>query len=198
MTAPTTLWMRLTRRLGRDGNPLRRRSDLIEAWLAPTAIVVFLALCPLFVVVTGMTVRADYAAAQQAQQSWRPVKAVVLDAVPGPEMSDHGANTWLTWTPATWTVAGHEWIGEVPAPASTRADATVTAWLDRAGNVQLPPLTAAGARERVAYATLIALAALAVLLAVMTAIARRVLDRQRLAGWETAWVSVGPVWSRRQ
>jgi hypothetical protein len=190
--------MRITRRLGRDGNPLRRRADLIEAWLAPAAIVVFLALCPLVMFVTGITVRADNGAARQVQQSWHPVKAVVLDAVPGPEMSNHGANTWLTWTPATWTAAGHEWIGEVPAPASTRADGTVTAWLDRAGDVMLPPLTAAGARERVAYATLIALAALAVLLAIGTAIARRALDRQRLAGWETAWMSVGPVWSRRR
>jgi hypothetical protein len=190
--------MRFTRRLGRDGNPLRRRADLIEAWLAPATIVVFLALCPLVVVVTGMTVRADNAAARQAQQSWQPVKAVVLDAVPGPEMSDHGANTWLTWTPAYWTAGGHEWIGEVPAPAGSRAHSTVTAWLGPAGNVETPPLTAAGARSRVVDATLIALAALVVLLAIMTAVARRVLDRHRLAGWETAWMSVGPVWSRRR
>jgi hypothetical protein len=198
MTTPTTMWMRITRRLGRDGNPLRRRADLIEAWLAPSAIVVFLALCPLVMVVTGLTVRVDNAVERQAQRSWHPVKAVVLDAVPGPEMSDHGANTWLTWTPATWTSAGHEWIGEVPAPARTRADGTVTAWLDRAGDVMMPPLTAAAARERVVYATLIALAALAVLLAFMKAIVRRVLDRQRLAGWETAWMSVAPVWTRRR
>jgi hypothetical protein len=190
--------MRITRRLGRDGNPLRRRADLIEAWLAPAAIVVFLALCPLVMAVTGLMVRADNAAARQAQQSWHPVKAVVLDAVPGPEESDRGANTWVTWTPATWTADGHEWIGEVPAPAKTRADGTVTAWLDRAGDVMLPPLTAAAARQRVVYATLIALAALAVLLAFMKVVARKILDRQRLAGWETAWMSVAPVWTRRR
>lgn len=197
MTAPTTLWMRLTRRFGRDGNPLRRRSDLIDACLLPAAIAAFLALCPLVLEMTGIWVRADNAATRHAQLSWHPVKAVLLQAVPGPEMSDHGANTWLTWTPARWTVDGQERTADVPASAGSVAGSTVTVWLDRAGDVQTPPLTLAEAGARVLEARLVALAILAVLLAVMTLLGRRILDRRRLAGWEADWLSVGPTWSRR-
>jgi hypothetical protein len=189
--------MRLARRLGRDGNPLRRRSDLIEAWLLPAVIAAFLALAPLVAVGTGVWIRADNAAARQAQLSWHRVPAVLLQAAPGPEMSGNGANTWLVWTPARWTADGRRWLGSVPAPAKTAAGSTVTVWLDPAGKVQTPPLTAAQARDRVAAATVIALAALAVLLAGLGLLARRVLYRRRLAAWQTAWLSVGPNWSRQ-
>ena len=83
MATPTTTWMKLTRRLGRDGNPLRRRSDLIEAWLLPAVIAVFLALCPVVAVVTAAWVHADNAAARHAQLSWHRAEAVLLQAAPG-------------------------------------------------------------------------------------------------------------------
>ena len=43
----------------------------------------------------------------------------------------------------------------------------------------------------------LALAVLAVFLAGLALLGRRVLDRRRLAGWEAAWLSVGPQWSRQ-
>jgi hypothetical protein len=190
-------WRRLTHRLRRDRNPLRRRSDLIERWLLPAAIAVFLAASPLVAGTAGLWVRADNAAAEHAQLSWHRVPAVLLQAVPRPEMSDNGANSWVVWTPARWTAAGRQRIASVPALAGTRAGSTVPVWLDRAGNVRVPPLTAAQASDRVVVVTLTAMACLAVLLAGMTLLARRVLDRRRLAGWETAWLSAGPQWSHQ-
>jgi hypothetical protein len=197
MAMPTMRWMRLTRRLGRDGNPLRRRSDQIEGWLLPVAIAVFLAASPLVVGAAGLWAGADNAAAKHAQLSWHRVSAVLLQAAPGPEMSDNGANTWVVWTPARWTAGGRPRIASVPAPAGTWAGSTVPVWLDRAGNVQIPPLTAAQASDHVVVAALIALAGLAVFLAGMALLARWVLDRRRLADWETAWLSVGPQWSHQ-
>ena len=93
MAMPTTMWLKVARRLGRDSNPLRRRSDVVEAWLAPVAIVAFLALSPLVAGLVDMGVRADNAAAQHVQQSWHPVSAVLLRAAPGPQYADNGANT---------------------------------------------------------------------------------------------------------
>ena len=197
MATPTTTWMKLNRRLGHRGNPLRRRSDLIEAWLLPAGIAMFLAVAPIIPVAIGIWVRADTAAAQRAQLSWHPVPAVVLRAAAGPEMSDHGANTWVVWTPASWTADGRQRLGSIPVPATTRAGSVVKVWLDRAGHVRQPPLTAGQTGDRVVVGSLIALAGLAVLLASLVLLTRRVLDRRRLAGWETAWLSVGPVWSRQ-
>ena len=48
----------------------------------------------------------------------------------------------------------------------------------------------------IAVATLMTLAGLAVFLAGLVILTRRILDRRRLAGWENAWLSVGPTWSR--
>jgi hypothetical protein len=73
----------------------------------------------------------------------------------------------------------------------------VPVWLDRAGHVQTPPLTAAQARERVITAAAAALAALAVLLAGLGVAGRCVLNRRRLAAWEAAWRLTGPRWSHQ-
>jgi hypothetical protein len=196
MTTPTTRWTRLTRRLGADRNPLRRPADLIEAWLLPAVIVAFLALGPLAAGAASLWVHAGNAAARQAQRSWHRVPAVLLRAAPGPLMSDNGANTWLVETPARWTSGGRAHTGKIPAAAGSRADAVVPVWLDRAGNVRIPPPTADQVQERVIVVAAAALAALAVLLASLALLARWVLDRRRLAGWDAAWQAVGPQWSR--
>lgn len=186
----------MARRLGFDHNPLRRRSDLIDGWLLPGVIAAFLTLGPLAAGAAALWVHADNAAAQRAERSWHEVHGVVLQPVPGPIMSDNGANSWLVWAPARWTVGGRPRSGEVPVLAGTSADAVVPVWLNSAGQVQVPPQTAGGARDRIVVAMLFALAGLAALLTVLAVLARWLLDRRRLAGWEAAWQSIGPQWSR--
>jgi hypothetical protein len=198
MAAATKTWGRLARRFAGDGNPLRRRCDVIEGWLVPIGVAVFLALCPVAVAVTGLWVGAHNAATQRARASAHPVRAVLLDSAAGPQYRDHGANTWVVWTPARWTSDGHTESGDVPAAAGTRAGSTVTAWVNRAGRVEPRPLTAGEVRADAAAYTLPILAVLAALLAVLACLARKMLDRRRLAGWETAWLSVGPQWSRQR
>jgi hypothetical protein len=187
----------VARRLGFDHNQLRRRSDVTEAWILPAVIAVFLALSPVLASAASAWVHNENAAAQQAERSWHRVTAVLLQAVPGPLMSDNGANTWVTWTPARWTEGGRPHVGQVPADAGSSAGSTVSVWLDRAGNVQTPPLNPGQVRDRVVLAAVVVIASFAVFLTVLALIGRRVLDRRRLAGWGTAWLSVGPQWSRR-
>ena len=197
MMATTTTWVRLSRRLGMDGNPLRRRADKIEAWLAPVAIAVFLALCP--AVAGGMSawVHADNAAANRAARSLHTVQAVLLQAAPGPAESDGGANTWTVWVTARWSAGGLERTGKVPVPANSPAGNTRTVWLNGAGAVQAPPASAYQVAGMADAATALGLAVLAVLLAGLTWLIRRTLDRRMLARWESAWLTVGPRWSRR-
>jgi len=192
------MWKRLTRRFGRDDNPLRRRTDLIEAWLVPVAIVVFLALCPLLLSVTGSWMRAATASELRAQVGWHQVKAVLVQPVPGPQQANRGMNSWITWAPARWTEAGVQHTADVPAVSGSRAGSAVTVWLDKTGKVRTPPLTPGQAGSRVLEARLIGLAVLAVLLAIMIIFVRRILDRRRLGEWESAWHSVGPTWSRHR
>jgi hypothetical protein len=197
MMATTTKWAKLSRRLGIDGNPLRRRADKIEAWLAPVAIAVFLALCPVVAIGMSAWVHADNAAAIRAQQSWRPVKATLLEAAPGPAEPDGGANTWTVWTRARWQVGGLTRTGKVPVPANSPAGSTQTVWLNRAGAVQLPPVLASQVAGLADTATAVSLTVLAVLLGGLAFLIRRILDRRRLARWESAWLTVEPRWSHR-
>jgi len=199
MTTPTTWWKRLTRRLGPDGNPLRRRSDVIDAWLLPVAIVVFLALCPLVLSLTGTWMKHANIAEQRAQADWHPVSATLLRAVPGPQQIDHGTNSWINWAPATWTDAtGLKRHADVPVQAGSRVGSRVTVWFDSSGRVRMPPLTAGQASSRILQARAAGLATLAVLLAILVIVTRKILDRRRIAGWESAWLTVGPTWSRHR
>ena len=155
---------------------------MIEAWLLPGVIIAFVALSPIAGAAAGLWARAGNVTAQQAEQTWHRAEAVLLQAPPGPLMSDGGANTWLVWTPARWTSDGRQRTGEVPAAAGTRAGSKVAVWLDRAGNAQSPPLTAAQDRHRIIVAVSLALAVLAVLLAGLALLTRRLLNWRRLAG----------------
>jgi hypothetical protein len=188
----------VTRRLGFDHNPLRRPSDLVEAWLLPAAVIMFLVLGPLLAGAAGSWVRAGNAAVQHEQRSWHLVHATLLQPVPGPMMTNDGLNSWLVWAPARWTADGTTHTGQVPAPSGSDAGRVVPVWLNRAGRVQVPPATAAQVGERSSVAALTALTALAIVLAGLVLLIRRVLDRRRLAGWGAAWLSVGPQWSRQR
>lgn len=195
--APASRWTRLSRRLGLDANPLRRRADLIAAWLLPGVLAALLVLGPLVAVGADHWAATRNAAAWQEQQSWHRVQAVLLAGAPGPQFPDGGLNSWTVWTPARWTCGGETHVASVPAVSDSPAGTTVTVWLDRAGNVR-QPLTPAAAEGRAATAACLSLLALALLLSAAALVTRAVLDRRRVAGWGAAWLSVGPQWSGRR
>jgi hypothetical protein len=164
--------------------------------LLPLTIAVFVALIPVVAGITSLWFSAHNAAARHAEQSASRVRAVLLTSAAGPLETDHGANTWTDWVPARWTLAGHEHTGLVPANAGTPAGSAVTVFLNRRGEAQALPMSSAEVRAWVESDTLLAMLAVAVALAGLIRLARRALDRRRLAGWETAWLAVGPRWSR--
>src|SRR5689334_16276328 len=189
MRPPTTMWTRLRRRLAADGNPLRRRADVAAAWLLPAAVVAFLVLSPLAVAAADALAHAGVAPAEQAQRSWRQVPATTLAPAAGPVQPAQGSDSWTTWVPARWLVAGQQQTGQVPVPAGTWAGRTVPVWLDSSGRVQNPPLLAGAVRNRVLAAAVMALASLALLLATVAVAVWGALTRRRLASWDTAWLA---------
>lgn len=193
----TKTWNGLSRRLGFDHNPLRRRSDLIAAWLLPGVIAALLTLGPVVAFAGGHWASAQNRAASQAERSWHHVPAVLLQSAPGPMFPDGGANSWIVWTPARWRADGVAHIGQVPAASGSRAGSVLTVWLDQAGKVR-QPLTASAAGSRTVTAIGISVAALALVLAGLAVIARRLLDARRLSGWEADWLLVGPQWTEQR
>jgi hypothetical protein len=197
MTArPTRLRTRLARRLGIDGNPLRRRSDVVAAWLLPLAIVLFFGLCPVIYALIGMRVRADNAAVQRAEATWHQASAELVQGAAGPQQTGSGPK-WTVLAPIRLVENGRAYDANYPVVAGTPADTQVKVWLNRTGSLEVPPLSAAQADDRILADTVVALAAFAVVLAGGAWMTRRLLDRRRLAGWETEWLAVGPRWSRQ-
>jgi hypothetical protein len=196
MTTPTMTWTRLARRLGVDHNPLRRRSDLIDAWLLPVAIALFLVLGPIVAGGAAWFTSAQVTADRQAEQTWHRVPAMLLRAAPGP-MSGGSPHSWTVREPARWVADGTLRTELVPVTAGTRAGSVVPVWLDRAGQPQPLPMTASQVSDRMVVTVSAALAALTVLLTGLVLVIRWRLNRRRLSSWASDWDLVEPQWSHR-
>lgn len=191
---------RLARQMGLGRNPLRRRTDRIEAWISAALLAVFLIAAPLFGSGLGRWVHQGGLAEQRAQQSWHQTPAVLVAAAPKVPMYEFRLS-WQNTVPvrARWLgPAGQPRSGVVAAPEGSRAGQTVRVWVDGSGRATGAPLAGAELARRVLAAEVLAPAALAVLLLCMAGVVRWLLNRRRLADWETAWASTGPRWSRHR
>jgi hypothetical protein len=184
---------RLGRKLGLDRNPLRRRSDTLETRILAGLLAVALACGPLLAVGAFRWAEQAGAREQHQQQAWRPVSATLLRPVSGDVMAADGG-----WALARWTAPdGQSRTGSVPVLGTDWAGSTVRLWVDRSGRPTGPPLSGRQLADRAIGAGLIAVAALVMLLSGIGWLAHYLICRRRLAGWDAAWASIGPSWTRR-
>jgi hypothetical protein len=171
---------RLARRVGLDGNPLRRPIDKIEACLATLSLVVFLTGAPALSVAAGRAwVRGHFE---------RRVSAVLLRTAP--------PVTGLV--PARWIAPdGRTRTGRIPDSIGLAAGRTVSLWVNAVGSPTGPPLDHGAVLGREAMAAVFVPIVLGWVLLFLAEVGRWVLDRRRLAGWDVAWAEVGPQWTRR-
>jgi len=186
---------RLARRLGLDGNPLRRRIDKIAACLAALLVAVFLTGAPMLSVAAARWAGHAAATAQRAARSWHQVPAVLLRDAPLPAL---GWAFGSSWVPARWTAPdGQERAGRIPVSSRLAAGRTVRLWVDTAGSpTGLPPSHGAAVASE-ALAAAFASVALGAVLWWLARAGRWVLDRRRFAAWEAAWAAIGPQWTWR-
>jgi hypothetical protein len=184
-------WLRI--RLGLDGNSLRRRSDRIAAYGTVGLLVVFLVVAPILAICAGHWAYRWSMSQQKDQRSWREVTAVLLQKAP----VDPGFDVNGSWTPARWTPPGeHARDGMIPVPAGTPAGSRIRIWLDRSGQWAGPPLSQQIVTVRVATAVTGTIIMIAAVLGAIATVGQWLLDRRRLAGWETDWNCVGPQWTK--
>jgi len=188
--------MRLARRLGLDGNPLRRRSDKIAARAAALLLAVFLIGAPLLSVAAAGWAGRAAAAMQRAERSWRLVPAILLQAAPAPVAA--GGIFAYPRVPARWTAPdGQARTGRIPASTRLAAGHRVPLWVDAAGSPTGPPLARRAVLAREVTTVVVTTVALGIVLVYLAAAGQWVLDRRRLAEWEAAWAAVGPQWTKR-
>jgi hypothetical protein len=175
-------------------NPLRRRADVVEAW-------VVLAVWALVVVggtVAGLlTARAadDVFARQRLER--QPVRAVLLVDVP---KTAYGLGTEDERMPGTvaWTAPdGSTRTGRTLVDTGTKAGTRVVVWLDRQGRATTKPPSAGAAAMEAGVLGTAAGCALAGAVIGAGAVARWRLEQRRLGLWDREWTTVGPRWGHK-
>jgi hypothetical protein len=187
----------IARKLGLDGNPLRRRTDKIAACAAVLLLAVFLTGAPFLSVAAAGWAGRPAAAELRAERSWHQVPAILLQAAPEPAASAGGVPGHSVVL-ARWTAPdGRARTGRIPVSTSMAAGRTVRLWVNAAGLPAGPPPNGRLVPAYKATAAVIATVTLGIMLLCLAWAGRWVLDRRRLAGWEAAWAAVGPQWTRR-
>ncbi|MEU6537395.1 hypothetical protein [Streptomyces sp. NPDC047000] len=184
-------------------NPLRRTTDLVEAWLALAALLLVLAGAPVVGAAVGTVAQDSLQRSVRDQRGARQlVTATVVrrlgQAVVEPDLEAGTAQGIRSRVRATWTApdgTAHRGTATT-ALRSPAAGDRFTFWTDRHGRPVPRPLDPATAT---AHAVLAGCGA-AMLAALLVETARRVIVwrmvRRRYARWDQAWDSAGPDWGR--
>ncbi|MGC0400458.1 hypothetical protein RKD27_003102 [Streptomyces sp. SAI-126] len=166
-------------------NPLKRRSDVAEAWIAVAAAAMLLLLAPAVgLVMAGVGERS---ALDQAQGLHRSAAHLVEDASAAPArfsgMADDHVRATVRWTMPD----GSPRTGEAPVAAGGKAGSSTTVWLDDAGRLQPAPPTPAQARSQGAALGAASGAGVCVLVVGIWWAVRVRLEVRRGAQWDRAW-----------
>lgn len=177
-------------------NPLRRRSDLVEAWLLLATLVLAL-LAGAFAGVTAAGVVDG--SIEERREDTRPVTAVLVEdaahALPASVTEDGDGGVWakVRWTAPDGAVN----TGRAEVEAGTKAGAEVTVWNDLAGRLATAPPQGAEARFQVVMAGTTVAVATGGLVVLGGGLLRYRLRWRRLAEWEAEWQRVEPAWRKR-
>jgi hypothetical protein len=181
-------------------NALRRHVDRIEGVVLVALSAAFLAA----VAVAGIVGTHTYQSQRAAAVGLRPATAVLLEDGPAPGGVARVGQARVGQAQARWFVPGGGQQSGVlttataPDIAGAAMGARISVWLNRSGQPVAPPAdqTVMILYALIAGAVVAGLAALALLL--VYALCRLVLDRRRLAAWESAWDRTGPSWTTRR
>ncbi|KPI20383.1 hypothetical protein OK074_1212 [Actinobacteria bacterium OK074] len=180
-------------------NPLRRHSDVVEAWTALVVMVLLLVGAPLAGMLAGWWAYDD-GRAQAAQQraDRHRVPAVLLEDAPKEEASVQGGKQPLYEAKVRWTVSGQGTrTGPGLVPAGAKRGEHTEVWLNAAGQSVTPPITDAAVWQATLTTGVWAAGSAAGLVLGAHFVVRRVAQRHRMAEWEREWERMGPEWGRR-
>jgi hypothetical protein len=175
-------------------NPLRRRSDVVEAWLLLAVWVLAVAAGAVVGAATAHSVERNL---NERRAERHAVSAVVAEDAPDTVSTTTGTRG-QAWVTVRWTAAdGSPRTGTARVQPGTGSGATVRVWLDRHGNVVPAPLSSGEAElQGIALGTATAVGAGATVVFLGWVVRGR-LERRRLARWDMEWARIGPQWGHR-
>ncbi|MFJ6129577.1 hypothetical protein ACIQKE_31360 [Streptomyces griseoviridis] len=181
------------------GNPLCRRTDRIQGWIALGLLV----LVPCLAAATATTARdtvSDHyraVAEHQARSRYFTPAVLVHDAPRHPEpASPEARHTRYPVTVRYTDPLGHERTARTEVEPGLSGGSTTGLWVDADGSPARPPMPAAEIRSRALGWALLAFAAVTVAGIAVYDGCCRILLRRNSAEWDEAWARTGPRWSR--
>ncbi|UXY32282.1 Rv1733c family protein [Streptomyces sp. HUAS TT20] len=171
-------------------NRLRRRADVLEAWLV-LAVWTLIAVGGTLAGVLTARAADDVFAQQRAERT--PVRAVLLTDAPRADVESYRALVQVRWTSA----GGSTHTGRTLVDGGRKAGSTVVLWTNTQGNLTTrPPSRTDAAIEAGFLGAASALAVTGVAFGAGGA-ARLWLDRRRIDEWGKEWDLVGPQWGHK-
>ncbi|MFF9098142.1 hypothetical protein ACF1AY_25215 [Streptomyces sp. NPDC014776] len=180
-------------------NPLRRRSDVVEAWTTLLVAVLLLLGAPLAGVLTGWWAHAESRAIAAEQRADRhEVRARVVGRTPDTPASVEGGTRRTSPVTVRWTDQHGTHTAVARVPAGTHTGDTVDVWFDAHGHsVTAPPTESAIWQHTLSMGVAATGGTVAVVLLVH-GVVRRVALRHRLDEWDRDWALTEPQWTRRR
>jgi len=177
-----------------DRNPLRRASDRAETAVLALLVIAFLAAAPFVAQASGAYAYSKAHHAQLSEEaSWHQVPARVLKVE-----SSGGGGYAVPEAQARWTAPDGKVItGEIPVLLTTAAGTTVPVWVTSDGQLTDQPLQDAQVSDSRYFAGTFGVITLATVLAITGFLARRTLNKRRMAAWDAEWRATGPRWTTR-
>ncbi|MFD5586662.1 hypothetical protein ACFWII_23040 [Streptomyces sp. NPDC127063] len=179
-------------------NPLRRRSDLVQAWIGIGLLLAALAATPLAVLLAGGAAYSYYSRVAQHQAASRHHTTAVLleDARDRPERGTAEARKTHYSTKVRFTdTRGHTRTSTVDVRPALSKGTSIRIWTDTDGNVTDPPLSSGAIRSRSVGSALVAALGVHATAAAGYALTSRIIHRRHLAAWETSWAETAPRWT---
>ncbi|MGW0828460.1 Rv1733c family protein [Streptomyces sp. NPDC002845] len=175
-------------------NPLRRRSDRLEAWV----VLATWTLTLLGGLVTGLLVSRSVEGDLDRQRAeWRPTGAVLAEDAPEPS-TVRGSGAARVWAQARWTAAdGSTRTGQVQVVPASTAGTQVSVWTDPDGRLVTEPASESQARLRSSLSgVLVGVSAAGVPFLCGRLVCGR-LEQRRVDQWDEEWERIGPLWGRK-
>jgi len=166
-----------------DHNPLRRASDRAEAGIVALLVGALLIGAPPIALITWrLTFHSSFTTADAVHHGWRQVSAVLLADEP------YWVDGYASSVPVRWTAPGGvQHTGQFLAAPGAKAGTRITVWTNASGHLTETPMSPRQAVTQAALAAALAVPIWALTLLCAGMLCRHIIDRRRLAAWETDW-----------
>ncbi|MBA4863696.1 hypothetical protein H1V43_20375 [Streptomyces sp. PSKA54] len=172
-------------------NPLKRRSDVVEAWVVLVVAVLLVIGLPLAGVLAGL--RVDNELQRQREERQRTTAVLAEDA------SAWQAGRYVRFQATVrWTGSdGKEHTAKADVGPDSRAGSTTRIWTDGKGELTGAPATETEAASASALAGLLTMGGTGAVVLGARWVVQLGIDRHRAVAWEQEWARVGPQWGKR-